>query len=118
MREPSRMSLDDANNWFAQRMLLRQPGDKWSSRDPLLFPTAHRANADHVFREVSRKVNFEFDMKRRPIGPSPRYVSVPGDRDLIVQHVAFETAPWTTVEEFTKVRERFDEWRLKSAAHN
>ena len=32
MREPRGMSLDEANVWFAQRMLQRQPGDKWSSR--------------------------------------------------------------------------------------
>ena len=29
MREPRGMSLDEANCWFAQRMLLRRPGDKW-----------------------------------------------------------------------------------------
>src|SRR5438046_949686 len=94
MREPSSMSPEEANEWCAQRMLLRQKGDKWSSRDPLPFPAAHRANADHVFQEHSRAVNFDFDMKRRPIDPVPRYVSVPGDADLIVQHLAFETAPW------------------------
>jgi hypothetical protein len=113
MREPKNLSLIEANDWFVQRMLLRRPGDKWSSRDPLPFPTAHRANSDHVFREVSRKVNFEFDMKRRPIDPVPRYVSVPGSRDLIVQHIAFETAPWRTVAEFIETRQRFDQWRLK-----
>jgi hypothetical protein len=118
MREPKNMSLIEANDWFAQRMLLRQPGDRWSSRDPLPFPTAHRANADHVFREVSRKVNFEFDMKRRPIEPVPRYVSVPGNRDLIVQHLAFETAPWRTVADFTETRQRFDQWRLKCPERN
>ncbi len=118
MREPGRMPLDDANDWFARMMLLRQPGATWSSMDPLPFSAAHRANADHVFRENTRAVNFEFDMKRRPLDPEPRFVRLPGDPDVIVQHVAFETVPWRTVEEFTEERERFDEWRLKSAAHN
>ena len=113
MREPGRMSLDDANDWFAARMLRRQPGNKWSSRDPLPFPVAHQADADHVLRPSSRKVNFEFDMKRRPVEPVPRYVSLPGDADLIVQHLAFETVPWRTTDEFTKIRQRFDEWRRK-----
>src|SRR5690242_779320 len=63
MREPRSMSPDEANVWFAQSMLLRQPGDKWSSLDPLPFPAAHRNNADHVFQERSRGVNFEHDMK-------------------------------------------------------
>jgi hypothetical protein len=118
MREPDRMSLDEANDWFAQRMLRRKPHDKWASRDPLPFPAAHRANADHVFQQISRKVNFEFDMKRRSMSPVPRYVLVPGDPNLIVQHIAFETAPWRTVGEFTKARQLFDEWRLKFAAPN
>src|SRR5262249_1008146 len=48
MREPSRMSPADTNNWFVRSMLLRQPGDEWSSFDPLPFPMAHRTNADHV----------------------------------------------------------------------
>jgi hypothetical protein len=115
MREPSRMSLGDANDWFARRMLLRQPGDAWSSHDPLPFPLAHRTNADHVFRENSRRVNFEYDMKRRPINAQPRYVSMPGDPDLIVQHLSFETSPWRSVEEFIEARECFDKWRQKSS---
>ena len=57
-------------------------------------------------------------MKRRPIDAAPRYVSVPGDPDLIVQHIAFETTPWRTVDEFVKERESFDEWRLKCAERN
>ena len=71
-----------------------------------------------MFQQISRRVNFEYDMKRRPIGPVPRYVSVPGDADLIVQHLAFETAPWRTVREFTEARQRFDQWRLKSPGPN
>jgi hypothetical protein len=114
MREPSRMSLDDANDWFATRMLLRQPGDMWSSHDPLPFPLAHRTNADHVFRNNRRRVNFEYDMKRRPINVEPRYVSAPSAPDLIVQHLSFETTPWRSVEEFTDARECFEKWRQKS----
>jgi hypothetical protein len=116
MREPGRMSPSEANDWFAARMLLRQPGDKWSSKDPLPFPQAHRTSADHVFQEQSRAINFEFDMKRRPLDPEPRFVEVPGHPDRIVQHVAFETAPWRTVKEFTGARELFELWRLKGAA--
>jgi hypothetical protein len=112
MREPRSMSLNETNDWFARRMLLRRPGDKWSSLDPLPFPKAHRDNADHVFQERSRLVNFEYDMKRRPLNPEPRYVEVPGNPDLIVQHLAFDTIPWRTVAEFTEERELFDQCRL------
>ena len=33
-----------------------------------------------------------------------------------VQHVAFETAPWRTVDEFIETRQRFDQWRPKCQA--
>jgi hypothetical protein len=115
MREPSRMSLDDANDWFVQKMLLRQAGDTWSSHEPLPFPFAHRTNADHVFRQNIRRVNFEYDMKRRPIDAQSRDVSVPGDPDAINQHLSFETVPWRSVEEFTEARECFEKWRQQGS---
>lgn len=111
MREPSRMSPVDTNNWFVRAMLLRQPEDEWSSFDPLPFPTAHRTNADHVLYERKRAVNFEYDMKRRPIDPSPCDVPVPADPDRIVQQLRFGTVAWRTVDEFNAYRDRFDEWR-------
>jgi hypothetical protein len=111
MREPGRMSHDEANDWFAPIMLLRQPGDRWSSDDPLPFPEAHRSNADHVLCSYERTMNFEYDMKRRPVDPSPWYVQVPGDPDLIVQHIRFGTDPWRTVAQFNEYRERFERWR-------
>jgi hypothetical protein len=57
-------------------------------------------------------------MKRRPIDPIPRYVSFRDDPDPIVQHLAFETVPWRSVTEFTRERERFDQWRLKCPERN
>ena len=113
MREPAGMSPAEANDWFCRSMLLRQPGDKWASDDPLPFPFAHLSNADHVFQEVSRKVNFEWDMKRAPVEPViPRYVRVPGEPEdiLIAQHIAFVTRPWRSLADFTKNRELFDQW--------
>jgi hypothetical protein len=80
MREPSRMSLD-ANDWFVRSMLLRRPGDKWSILEPLPFPEAHRSNADHVFQRHARRVNFEYDMKRRPLDPTAQFISVPGEQN-------------------------------------
>jgi hypothetical protein len=112
MREPpEERSPETANNWFAQRMLLRQPGDEWSNLEPMEFPKAHRTNADHIFREVWRRVNFEYDGKRQPIAPEARYVLVPGEDNLIVQYLSFDTAPWRTLEEFVEERDLFERWR-------
>jgi hypothetical protein len=117
MREPGRMSLDDANDWFVRSMLLRQQGDKWAILEPQPFPAAHRANADHAFQIHERRVNFEFDFKRVPLNPILNFLTVPAEPGksltVIVQHTSFETTPWRTVTEFVKTREMFDAWRLK-----
>jgi hypothetical protein len=62
-------------------------------------------------------MNFEYDFKRRPVTPTPKYVAAPragaSDDLRIVQHLCFQTLPWRTVEEFHAVRELFEQWRLK-----
>jgi hypothetical protein len=115
MREPA--GTQDANAWFVRTALTREPGQKYTSKEPLPFPVAHRKNADHRFRETQRAVNFEYDFKRRPVDPWLSFVSIPPlqeDDDLrIVQHISFNTIPWRTVEEFNAARDLFDQWRHK-----
>ena len=111
MREPGQMSIEEANDWFVRRMLLRQPGEKWSNEEFMAFPEAHKTNSDHTTRTVQRKENFEFDFKRQPLAAEPRFLPVPGEDNLIVQQLAFETAPWRTIEEFAEERAVFDRWR-------
>jgi hypothetical protein len=107
MREPD--GCDDSNAWFVRAMLLRNPGDRWSSREPPPFTAAHLNNADFVFGERDRTVNFEFDLKRRPTDPQPAYVAI--DEAHLTQHVAFDTRPWASVEEFNEARDIFERWR-------
>jgi hypothetical protein len=87
------------------------------SKEPLPFPIAHQKSADHRFRETERRVNFEYDFKRRLVDPVPKFVSVPSlgkDEDpRILQHLSCNTVPWRTVEEFNAARDLFDQWRHK-----
>ena len=112
MQAPASLN-EGENTWFARSMLTRQPGDKWKGKRPLDFPREYRENADHIFREFSAAVSFEYDMKRRPVDPENRGVVVPGDPNLIAQHLAFETVPWRTIEEFTEARDMFERWRAR-----
>jgi hypothetical protein len=56
MREPA--GTKDANAWFVRTALTREPGQKYTSKEPLPFTVAHRKSADHHFRETERAVNF------------------------------------------------------------
>jgi hypothetical protein len=107
----------DDNAWFVRAALTRKSGQKYTGREPLPFPEAHRTNADHVFRERERAVNFEYDFKRQLIKPLPEFVAVPLgalEEDLrIVQHLSCRTIPWLTTEAFNAERDLFDQWREK-----
>jgi hypothetical protein len=107
MREPN--VCEDPNGWFVRAMLLRKLGDRWSLPEPPPFRTTHLNNADFVFRERDRTANFEFDFKRRPADPRPAYVAI--DENHLAQHVAFDTKPWASVEQFDRVRDTFERWR-------
>src|SRR6516225_11297725 len=115
MREPA--GTKDANGWFVQAALTREPGQKFTSKEPLPFPIAHRKSADHRFQNRERALNFEYDFKRQPVDPVPKFVSVPSlgeDEDpRILQHLSLNTIPWRTVAEFNAARDLFEQWRHK-----
>ncbi len=103
----------DQNAWFCRTMLDRRYETTWESREPLPFPLAHQYDADHFFRRRLSRVNFEFDLKRRLVDPSPSFVCAPGDPDRIVQQVSCNTVPWETIEEFQRARKLSDQWHHK-----
>jgi hypothetical protein len=117
MREPA--GTKDGNAWFVRAALTRMPGQKYTSREPLPFPVAHRKAAGHRFVASERAVNFEYDMKRQPVDPVPHFISVPrlnasdDDHPQIVQHLCCNTIPWRTVDEFNAARDLFEQWRHK-----
>jgi hypothetical protein len=61
--------------------------------------------ADFVEKIVTKRLNMEFDWKRRPLG-----VTYSNKYD----HVAFSTEPWNTVEQFNLMREKFDDYQRNS----
>jgi hypothetical protein len=101
MRAPE--GVTDWNAWFAETMLIREHGQTYLSSEPLSFPVAHRTNNDFIHRPVEKRMNFEFDFKRRPVDPTE--ISTHGHR-----HLSFATIPWQTVDEFNTTREQFERW--------
>ena len=58
-------------------------------------------DADLVRKEVSRRVNMEFDWKRKP--------DILFDHEVF-KHCVFSTMPWDTVDQFVEVRELFEKY--------
>jgi hypothetical protein len=61
--------------------------------------------ADLVEKVVTKRLNMEYDWKRRPFGIK---------HSLKFDHIAFSTEPWSTVEQFAMMREIFDDFNMKS----
>ena len=100
------------NSWFIEHLLFRHPGDNWAVRHPSSFSKMHRNSDDHRYVDDWRKANFEYDFKRCPVNVRPAYIRTERVGDVVVvQHIAFDTKPWNTVEEFNWCRDAFERWR-------
>lgn len=61
--------------------------------------------ADFVDKLIVKRLNMEFDWKRRPVGCT---------QSAEHGHVAFSTEPWSTVEQFVMMRNTFDDYQAGS----
>lgn len=98
--------LDDVwlqNNRIVEMFFNRSPDDlipmkvKTGVRDMVLF------DADLVDRALSKRLNMEFDWKRKP-----RAVKLSADHD----HIAFSTEPWDTIDQFMEMRRYWEAFAL------
>jgi hypothetical protein len=85
----------------------RKPDDKLTFESLTGIRDIIEFDTDLVRKEVSRRVNMEYDWKRKP--------------DILFdhqeyKHCAFSTVPWETVDQFVAVRELFEKY-LDSDPH-
>jgi hypothetical protein len=99
----------DADKWLLNKLMSRQPGGTFTVEEPLPFPKAHKAASDHRFIKNEKKLSMEFDMKRKPV--NPRMVAFTMPDGTVVEHLAFDTVPWGSVDEFDAVKKQWDRWR-------
>jgi hypothetical protein len=94
----------DTNQYIVDLFLNRQPGQKTMTRPfvPIRDQWVKLMDVFRMEREV--KLSFEYDFKRRPV--NARMVDAGG-----TEHLAFDTVPWSTLEEAERARVFFDSWR-------
>ncbi|MBI4025191.1 MAG: hypothetical protein HY360_09435 [Verrucomicrobia bacterium] len=99
--KPPMKDKDEQNHWIVQQFQTRTPESKQTLQLLRTLPEIWKKGGDLVSRELIRRLNMDYDWKRRPINPSMRPVQG-------VDHLFFETRPWESVEEFQKCREQWD----------
>ncbi|WP_156904791.1 DNA polymerase [Ferrimonas senticii] len=100
----------DENAWMVELFLDRYPKQK--------IERSHLASAremwlkelDLISIHTEQTLNLEWDFKRRPVTPRMVTVRHPVSGE-IVEHLSFDTVPWSTVDEALDARTYFDEWR-------
>jgi hypothetical protein len=94
------------NDYMINLFLNRKPGEKTFTHPFTSFREQWVKNVDVVRLICKKSLNLEFDFKRRLV--NPRIVAVKQG-----EHVALDSIPWTSLEEFERNRAVFDGWRRK-----
>jgi hypothetical protein len=90
---------------IARLFFYRTPEDKITSSSLTSIRDIVDYDADLVETESTKRLNMEFDWKRRP-----HAIGVHADYE---NHIVFSTLPWRSVDEFKKIREQWVEYQSK-----
>ena len=104
---PLTRDVDDQNDYIVD-LFFNRTGEKevtvdvhTSLRDMIFY------HADLVNKRSSRRLNMEYDFKRRPISVANKTVHFNGED---YNHVILNTSAWNTIEEFKSFRSMFDNY--------
>lgn len=97
----------DHNDYMVKLFLNRKPGDKTQARPFTSLRAQWEKDMDVLRLARAVTMNMEFDMKRRPVNPTMRFVDG-------VEHLAFDTVPWDYAHMGERARAFFDGWRRQN----
>jgi hypothetical protein len=98
--------LDDQekNDVLIREFAAREWDSEWTSRSLKTARKLWDTEGDLLSDEKVQYIGMDYDLKRRPINPTSR----PINGYSKVEHLAFETRPWRTYEEYQKARKFLD----------
>ena len=101
--------LDDQekNDVLIKEFAKRQWDSEWKSRSLKTARKLWDTEGDLLSDEKVQYLGMDYDLKRRPINPTSRPIKGYSDAD----HLAFETRPWRTYEEYQKARKFLDSFK-------
>jgi hypothetical protein len=92
------------NEYMVDLYLNREPNQMTDNSHLISTSEQWLTESDLVMLQKEKRLNLEFDWKRRLV--NPRMVKV---RDT--EHIAFDSVPWDTLEHGERARTLFDGWR-------
>lgn len=93
------------NQYMIDLYLERQPNQMTDNSHLISTTEQWLAESDLVMLKKERRLNLEFDFKRKLI--NPRMVEVDGR-----EHLSFDSVPWRSADEAQQARVLFDGWRI------
>ncbi|MGL6493383.1 hypothetical protein ACSZNX_20755 [Aeromonas veronii] len=94
------------NSYMLDLFLQREPDQRTDASHLISTSEQWRTESDLVMLQKTRRLNLEFDWKRRLV--NPRMTGVAG-----VEHISCDSEPWETIEQCEHARALFDGWRLQ-----
>lgn len=91
------------NDWIVDTFIQRTAQSKQTIITLRNLPEIWKHGGDLTPKEIVRRVNMDYDWKRRPVNPSSRPING-------VDHLYFDTAPWRTVAEFQACRDAWEQF--------
>lgn len=104
VRPPSNAA--DPNLWMVKLFADRFPGQMMQQESFISMRDQLTKGWDLQMERSEVKLNLEFDFKRKPVKPHLGRIGLTG-----VDHLAFDTEPWDTVDQAVEARMLFDGWR-------
>lgn len=103
----------DENEFMVELFLDREPGQKVASKSLTSARDMWLKEMDLITIHSEKKLNLEFDFKRKPMNPHMAKVRHPISNQII-EHLAFSTVPWKNEQEGQHARATFDAWRVNN----
>lgn len=104
VRPPSNVA--DPNLWMLELFAERAPGQIMEQESFISMRDQLIKGWDLQMERSDVKLNLEFDFKRKPVKPRLGNIAL-----MDIDHLAFDTEPWDTVEQAIEARMLFDGWR-------
>ena len=104
VKTPRGLTKVEQNEVMVESFLQRTPQSKYRFSNLTTLRDIYEKNGDLISENFERRLNLDYDFKRRPI--NGRMVEVRGGL-----HLAFDTVPWDSISDFEEVRRAWKVFR-------
>ena len=105
--KPPMKDKEQHNQWIVDTFVNRTGDSKQTVSVLRNLPEIWKHGGDLVAKEIVRRVNMDYDWKRKPMNPTTRAING-------TDHLYFDTVPWRSVREFTAYREQWEKFRAST----